>query len=499
MTTARGNTLLVSSSIMLATIMQVLDTTIANVALPHMQGSLSAGSDQITWVLTSYIVATAIMTLPVGYLAQRYGRRNIFIWSVAGFTISSMLCGQAGSLTEMVVWRMLQGVFGASLVPLSQATLLDIFPRENLASAMSIWGMGVMLGPILGPSLGGWLTDAYNWRWVFYIHVPLGILSLLGIYLFVPDTERRQQRFDSSGFAFLAIAVATLQLLLDRGEMVDWFDTLEIQVYAVLMALGLYLFLVHNATTDNHFLSPGLFHDRNFVTGSVFIFMVSIVLLATMALLPPFLQHWKGYPAVTTGLVLMPRGVGTMISMLLVSHLLKYFDARAVILTGLALVSLSLHLMARFTMDVGQHELVVTGVVQGLGMGLVFVPTSTLAYATLAPALRNEATALYNLARNLGSSIGVSIVMAVLSRSQWINEQELAARVQLPPDLLARLPDSDALQAIPGDVVAEVARQAAEIAYVNDFHMLTLITLLAMPLVLLLTSPEPKGESKPGS
>ncbi|WP_116368760.1 DHA2 family efflux MFS transporter permease subunit [Parahaliea mediterranea] len=491
-----GSILMVTASTMLATIIQVLDTTIANVALPHMQGSLGAGSDQITWVLTSYIVATAIMTLPVGYLSQRFGRRNIFLWSVAGFTISSMLCGQASSLPEMVLWRMLQGVFGASLVPLSQATLLDTFPREKLASAMSIWGMGVMLGPILGPSLGGWLTDNYSWRWVFYINVPLGIASLVGIYLYLPDTPLRKQRFDSWGFAFIALAVACLQLLLDRGEHVEWFESLEIQLYAVIGLLGLYLFINHSVGREDKFFSPALFRDRNFLAGTIFIFIVGIVLLATMALLPPFLQQWKGYPAVTTGLVLMPRGVGTMVSMLLVGRLLKFIDPRTAILTGMGLVTLSLHMMAGFNMEVGQRELVITGVLQGLGLGLVMVPTSTLAYVTLPPNLRDEATGLFSLARNLGSSIGVSIVMAVLSRSLWINQQEIGARVQMSPDLAGALHNTGSLMAMPASVLQEVSRQAAEIAYVNDFHLLMLINMAAMPLVLLLSNPDFKASAK---
>ncbi len=490
MESLRGNTLLVTFSIMLATIIQVLDTTIANVALPHMQGSLGAGTDQITWVLTSYIVATAIMTLPIGYLASRFGRRKLFIWSVIGFTLSSMLCGQASSLTEMVVWRMVQGLCGASLVPLSQATLLDTFPKEKLTTAMSIWGMGIMLGPILGPTLGGWLTDTYSWRWVFYINVPLGIISLIGIYYFMPDSETRQQRFDSMGFAFIAIAVAALQLLLDRGEHMDWFESLEIQLYTLIAVLGLYLFAVHSATTAQPFLDRGLFRDRNFMVGALFIFVVGIILLATMALLPPFLQQWKNYPAVTTGLVLMPRGIGTMISMMLVSQFMKYLDGRVVILIGMSLVTSSLYLMSGFTMEVGQRELVTTGITQGFGLGLVFVPASTLAYATLAPALRNEATALYSLARNLGSSIGVSIVVAILSRSLWINQQELGARIQMSPDLARHFSSTTDLMTLPAGIYQEVARQAAEIAYVNDFHLLMLINLAAMPIVLLLSDPD---------
>ncbi|MBB5212536.1 MDR family MFS transporter [Microbulbifer hydrolyticus] len=490
---AFGGEAMITVSIMLATIMQVLDTTIANVALPHMQGSLGAGSDQITWVLTSYIVAAAIMTPPVGYLAQRFGRRQVFLWSVGGFTVTSMLCGQAGSLNEMILWRLLQGLFGASLVPLSQATLLDTFPKERHASAMSIWGVGVMIGPVLGPTLGGWLTEYYSWRWVFYINLPFGILSMLGIYFCVPESETRRQRFDGLGFGLLALAVGALQMLLDRGEQVEWFEALEIQLYAIAAVLGLYLFLVHSRTTSTPFLSPELFRDRNYVSGLIFIFIVGIILLATMALLPPFLQQWKGYPVVTTGLVLMPRGVGTMISMMVVGKLMQRFDARALILLGMGLVSFSLWEMTGFNLQVGQRDLIYTGVVQGLGLGLVFVPISTLAYATLEPRFRGEATALFSLSRNLGSSIGVSIVMAALTRNLWINQQQLGERVQLPAGTLNGLPAADSIAALPGALMEEVTRQAAEIAYVNDFQMLMWINMLAMPLVFLLRNPDRHG------
>ncbi|WP_078085150.1 DHA2 family efflux MFS transporter permease subunit [Microbulbifer mangrovi] len=493
---ASGGEAMITVSIMLATIMQVLDTTIANVALPHMQGSLGASSDQITWVLTSYIVAAAIMTPPVGYLAQRFGRRQVFLWSVGGFTISSMLCGQAGSLNEMILWRLLQGVFGASLVPLSQATLLDTFPKEKHASAMSIWGVGVMIGPVLGPTLGGWLTEYYSWRWVFYINLPFGILSMLGIYFCVPESETRKQRFDSLGFGLLALAVGALQMLLDRGEQVEWFEALEIQLYAILAVLGLYLFVVHSRTTSNPFLSPELFRDRNYVSGLLFIFVVGIILLATMALLPPFLQQWKGYPVVTTGLILMPRGVGTMISMMVVGKLMQRFDARGLILVGMGLVSYSLWEMTGFNLQVSQHDLIVTGVLQGLGLGLVFVPISTLSYATLAPRFRGEATALFSLSRNLGSSIGVSIVMAALTRNLWINQQQLGERVQLPAGMLNGLPSADAISVLPGAVMEEITRQAAEIAYVNDFQMLMWINIAAMPLVFLLSNPEKSSQAK---
>ena len=498
MTRTAGNShpMMVTISIMLATIMQVLDTTIANVALPHMQGSLGASEDQISWVLTSYIVAAAIMTLPVGYLANRFGRRQMFIWSVAGFTLASMLCGIATSLDEMIAFRLLQGVFGASLVPLSQAVLLDTYPPEKHGSAMGIWGVGVMVGPILGPTLGGWLTEYYSWRWVFYINVPVGLLSFLGIFSFVHDGELRKPKFDLLGFAFIAIAVAALQLLLDRGQQVDWFDALEIQLYAIVVALGMYLFIAHSLTTKEPFFSPALFRDRNFVTGVIFIFVVGIVLLATMALLPPFLQRWKGYPVVTTGLILMPRGFGTMFSMLVVGRLLRIVDARVLIFIGLCFVTTSLYQMAGWNLEVTQQQLIISGVLQGIGLGLVFVPISTLAYSTLAPQYRAEATALFSLSRNLGSSIGVSIVMAMLARNMWINGQELGSRLQITPNLLHAVNNVGDLTKLPGIVMQEVTRQSAEIAYVNDFRLLMWVTLVAMPMVFLLQKSGGKAPAK---
>ena len=480
---------LVAVSVMLSTIMQVLDTTIANVALPHMQGALSASTEQVTWVLTSYIVATAIMTLPVGYVSRRFGRRRVFLCSVAGFTLASMLCGQAGSLGEMVLWRVVQGICGAALVPLSQSVLLDTFPVEKHASAMSIWGTGVMLGPILGPTLGGWLTEYYSWRWVFYINLPIGIASFAGIFFFVRDTEPVKQRFDLAGFLLLAVAVASLQLLLDRGEHLKWLDAREIQLYLLVCLASLYFFFVHNLTGSQRFFSPGLFRDRNFVSGVTFIFFLGVILLATMVLLPPFLQVWKGYPVVTTGLVLVPRGVGTMLTMMLAARLMRRFDPRAVITTGMVFVGLSLQQMAGFTLEVGAWPVVASGFLQGLGLGLVFVPVSALAYATLPAALRDEGTALFNLARNLGTSVGVSIVMAFLARNLWINEQQLAAR--LAPEVLAGqpLPPLGDLLVLPAGIAETVAAQAAEIAFANDFQLLFWVNLLAMPLVFLLRVP----------
>ena len=310
---------LISISVMLATVMQALDTTIANVALPHMQGAVGASQEQISWVLTSYIVASAIVMPLVGFASDRLGRRRVFLWSVVGFTLTSMLCGAAQSLGQLVLFRLLQGIFGASLVPLSQAVMLDTFPKEKHGAAMAMWGMGVMLGPILGPTLGGWLTEYYSWRWVFYINLPFGILAWLGISAFVEETETDQsRRFDVLGFFLLSLAIGALQMMLDRGQSQDWLQSGEVLFELVLTVGAFYLFVCHMFTSKAPYIDPGVFRDRNFNLGLIFIFIVGIILLATMALLPPFLQNLMGYPVVDVGLILAPRGLGTMMAMVVV-------------------------------------------------------------------------------------------------------------------------------------------------------------------------------------
>jgi DHA2 family multidrug resistance protein len=483
------NQALVTVSIMLATVMQALDTTIANVALPHMQGSLSASFDQISWVLTSYIVAAAIMTPAVGFAAARLGRRRLFLWSVVGFTITSALCGLATSLEEMVLFRLLQGVCGAALVPLSQTVLLDTYPTEKHGQAMAIWGMGIMVGPILGPTLGGWLTDWYSWRWVFYINVPVGILSLIGIWMSVEDTPVRKLRFDGLGFGLLSIAIACLQLMLDRGEDQKWFGSTEIQLYALVAATSFYLFIVHTLTTKDSFINKEMFKDRNFLTGNIFIFVVGVVLLTTTVLLPPFLETWKDYPVVEAGIILAPRGVGTMLSMFMVGQLMKrQVDPRKMIVVGVLLTAWSLYIMSGFTLEVDEWTLIWSGFVQGLGLGLVFVPTSTVTYSTLAKELRTDGAAIFSLTRNVGSSIGISMVTALLSRNTWANTQELGARLQ-PERWLAQgagVSDPTQLLAL---MEQAVSRGAAEIAYANDFYLMFWITLLALPLAFILSPP----------
>ncbi|THF59917.1 DHA2 family efflux MFS transporter permease subunit [Ollibium composti] len=483
---------LITVSIMLGTIMQVLDTTIANVALPSMTGDLGASQDTINWVLTSYIVAAAIMTPVTGWLADRLGRKQLFLTSVVGFVVMSMLCGIAWSLESMVAFRLMQGVFGAAIVPLSQTFLLDINPRERHGQAMAIWGAGIMVGPIIGPTLGGWLTESFNWRWVFFINLPVGIIAFLGSAAYLPNIAKRVRSFDFFGFAMLSLGVGALQLMLDRGADADWFSSVEIWIELGLAITGFWVFIVHMLTAEHPFIDPKIFLDRNFATGLVFIFVIGVILLASLALLPPMLSTIFGYPTITTGLVMAPRGVGTMISMLIVGRIVRIVDARILVVVGLLLTAQSLYTMSGFSPQMDSWLIISSGVVQGLGLGLVFVPLSTVAFATLEARYRTDATALFSLVRNIGSSIGISIVSVLLTRNMQINHAELGAYINpFNPNLweaspAAVLGDPNALSQLNGMVNI----QALMISYVNDFKLMMGVTLLALPLIFLLRKPK---------
>ena len=489
----------ITLSVMLASIMQALDNTIANVALPRIQGSLSTTQDQMSWVLTSYIIAAAIMTPLSGWLAGQIGRRRVFLSSIVGFTVASALCGLAQSLPEIVIARLFQGLCGAALIPMSQAVLLDINPPEKHARAMALWIMGVIIGPILGPALGGWLTENYNWRWVFYINVPFGILSFLGILSFMPETQIRKSRFDFFGFATLSLAIGAFQLMLDRGQLKDWFNSTEIWVEATLAGLALYLFVVHMLTTkETPFVSPVLFKDRNFLTGSAFIFIVGVVLFATLALLPPLLQNLLNYPVVLTGLITAPRGVGTLVAMFIVSRIMGKVGTRLIITAGFALTAFSLWQMTGFYLQMNSSLVVWSGLIQGLGTGFVYVPLAAVTFATLSPAYRNEGTAMFSLFRNVGSSVGISVVEALLTRNTQIMHARLAEQVT---------PYGAGLHALPRAALATtsglarvnelVTGQAAMIAYNNDFKLMMILTLCAIPLIALLKTGQSTQRAEP--
>ncbi|PHS27060.1 MAG: EmrB/QacA family drug resistance transporter [Robiginitomaculum sp.] len=486
---------MITLSVMLATTMQAIDTTIANVALPHMQGAMAATQDQISWVLTSYIVSAAIMTPPTGFLAARFGRKRLFIGAVSGFIIASMLAGASANLGQLVFFRLMQGAFGASLVPLSQAVLLDVYPRHQHGRAIAIWGVGVMIGPVLGPTLGGWLTETFSWRWVFYINLPVGLMAIAGLSLFVKRTYRQKKLpFDWMGFALLSLSIGALQMMLDRGQSQDWFFAYEIIIEAVLALLCLYLFIVHIMTTKRPFLDPVMFKDRNLSMGLGFMFLIGIIFLSTMAILPPFLQTLKGWPVVLTGMVLAPRGLGLMLGMLVMGRLAERYDARLLIAGGMVIIAISLYAMSRFTLDVSATDIIWTGFTQGLGLGAVFVPMGVITFATLDEKYRTEATALFSLVRNIGSSIGVSISFALLARNIQINHAELSAHITpYNPLVSAMALDQPGGLLRLGLLDAQITQQAALIGYLNDFRFMMAIAIFAAPLILLLRAPNKKG------
>jgi len=492
---------IVSACTVLATLMQALDTTIANVALPYMQGSFAAAPDQITWVLTSYIVAAAIMTAPVGWLSSRFGRKTLFIACLAGFTFASVLCGLAKSLDQMVMFRLLQGAFGAGLVPLSQATMLDLYPLEQRGSAMALWGVGVMVGPILGPTLGGYLTDVYDWRWVFFINVPFGILGIAGLALFLRERSGSAAlKFDWIGFATLSLGLGALQLVLDRGEVKDWFGSTEIVVEAVLAALGLYLFVVHVAIAKRPFIPPQIFRDLNFSVGLLVMFAVGMVLLASSALLAPYLQTLGGYPVAEAGILMAPRGAGTMIAMLAAGRLVNRIDPRLLMFAGFVLLAESARQMVGWTPDIGPWSLTLTTLIQGAGLGLVFTPLQVVAFATLPSTLRTDGTALFSLVRNVGSSIGVSVATFLLEQNTQIEHAALAGQVTPFNRMLqsagAYLYWNSATQAGLSALNDEITRQASIIAYMDDFKLMLMVSLPAVLLLFLMRWPgsRPPGE-----
>ena len=470
---------------MVATLMQALDSTIANVALPYMQGSLAASYDQITWVLTSYVVAAAIFTAPVGWLAARFGQKTLYLVSVIGFTIASMACGVASSLGEMVVDRLIQGVFGAALVPLSQATMLNIYPAEKRGSAMALWGMGVMVGPILGPTLGGYLTYYYDWRYVFFVNLPFGIAAAVGLWLFLPaEKPRGAMRFDWFGFGSLALGVSGMQLMLDRGEIKDWFGSTEIIIEALMAVTGFYLFIVQMTTGKRPFITPAIFKDRSFVIGIIIMFAVGMVLLASSALLAPWLQELGNYPVDVAGLLLAPRGIGTMIAMMIAGRLSNRVDPRAVMAFGIVLLWWSMWRLSGWTPAVDEWTLVLNTVEQGAGLGFVFVPLNVVAFGTLPTALRYEGTALISLMRNVGSAVGISIFEALLTNGTEVEHSALAPfssplnrAFEAAPSLLPNTPHGTAM------LEQTLQYQAQVIAYNNDYW---LMGLLALPMLLLL-------------
>ncbi len=481
---------LITASVMLAMFIQTLDSTISIVALPYIQGSMSASADEVSWVLTSYVIAAAIFTAPVGWMAQRFGRKRMFLICLGGFLGMSMLSGASQSLEQLIIFRIIQGMFGAALAPMCQATMLDIYPFAQRAQAMAIFALGITMGPTLGPTLGGWLTDAYNWRWVFYVNIGPGLLAFLGVLIFLPKVPARpNMTFSWYGFSMLGIAVGTFQLLLDRGQTQDWFTSSEIIIEATIAGLCFYLFIVHMATAEKPFLPLALFKDRNFFAGIIMVACVSSLMLSTASMMAPFLQQLAHYPVLDSGIAMAPRGFGTMIAMFVASWLSKMFDQRKIMAAGLLSLGYAMLIMSTWTPEVTQFEMMLVLFMQGFSIGLVFNPMTVMAYTTLAPALRPEATAVQSLARNLGSAVGISVTTFTLTRGTQIAHAEVSAgitpfeRILQAGDEASRIldPTTRAGAALLDQMVTY---QAKIISYNNDFRLMALTVI--PPLILLL-------------
>jgi MFS transporter, DHA2 family, multidrug resistance protein len=485
---------LITVPTMVASTMVAVDITIANVALPHMQASLSASMDQILWVLTSYIVAGAIATPLGGWLAVRFGRKPIMLLSIAGFTFASALCGLSTNIAMIVAARILQGVCGAALVPLSQAILLDINPPENHAKAMAIFAMGAMVGPIFGPTMGGYLTDNISWRWVFFINVPVGIAAFAGIAIFMPENRPSGKvRFDVFGFLTISMAIAAIQLFMDRGEQADWFDSTEIIVYAVTFFAAIYLFAVHTATARDSFIRPKMFADRNFTLGVICSFMVGMVIMGSNPLMVVMTQSLYGHTALQTGVIGLPRAIGSIVSSLLVIRLVKRYDARYVLIAGILLSAWATYLYASLNLYSDDGALLFANLIQGFGSGLLFVPLSLMVFATLPAHLRDEGSAMYSLIRSIGNSIGISVLQYNLVHYTLFAKARLGENIHYGNVMLelgrpgTDVYSADGLRQLAG----EVDRQAAMIGYVEVYTLCVALTVIIIPLVLLFSLPKP--------
>jgi DHA2 family multidrug resistance protein len=483
--------LMITLAVMSATLIQVLDTTIVNVALPHMAGQLGATTDQISWVLTSYLVSSAIVMPLTGYFADTLGRKKFLLISISGFVAASALCGIAQNLAEIVLFRLLQGVFGAALVPLSQAIMTDAYPPEDRGKAMAIWGLGVMVGPVLGPTLGGWLTDVASWRWTFYINVPVGALSFFLATQYVKSAARRERRMDWTGLVLLGAGVAGIQYMLDRGTTADWFSALDIRVAAAVGVIGLASFIAWSFMRGpNALFDLRIFKDRNFAMACLVMLSMGLGLFGGLVLQPILLEGLLQYPIVTTGLVMAPRGVATAIAMTVAGRLVGKVDVRYLIGTGMVLGAIGSWAMTRYSLDVSLFRIIWPAFVQGLGFGLIFVPLSAIAYLTLPRTRTAEAAGIYSLVRTIGAAAGISIVTTLVSRESQVNWNELGAHVtKFNPAVRAYL---ESLHLSPTDphamaiIAAQIAQQAEMNALLDVFKLTAWSFVAMLPLVLLL-------------
>ncbi len=466
-------------AVMLVTIIQLLDVTIANVALPHMQSSLGATLDTVSWVLTSYIIAGVLVTPVVGWISDIVGSRIVFLSAVAGFMFASMLCGMATSLLEMVLFRGLQGVCAAFIGPIAQTVLLDTNRPSKQSAAMSIWGLAVMVAPITGPMLGGLLTDTLNWRWVFYINVPISIPTLAILFWLLPSRPIVRRELDKFGFIALALALAALQLILDRGENKDWLDSREIVTELIITLSAFWIYMTHTLMTDKPLFPRALFKDRNFtgVLGSMFV--IGVANVAISSILPTMYQKVYGYTAFDTGMLLVPRAIGILITMLIAARIMNKIDIRYLVAAGYGIAGIAMWSMSTWSLDMDSWPILSTGFVQGLGLGCIFMPMNIVAVSTLDPKYRPDGASIINLVRNVGGSFGISIIVTILARNTQVSHSDMAAHfsssVLSSVDLAGTaerfgLNSAAVLQMIDG----EINRQALMISYINNFRVMSI-------------------------
>ena len=483
---------LITATAILASMIYSIDWTIAAVALPHMQGTFSATQDQIAWVMTSYIVVSAIALPTTGWLSSVIGRKRLFLTSIGGFTFFSLLCGAANSLPAEITFRAFQGCFGAFLIPLSQSLMLDNYPKEKHSQAIALWGLGVILGPVIGPTIGGYLTEEYSWRWVFYVGVPIGLVAYLGGLLFLPPDDRSQKpaSFDWLGFTALAVGVGALQLMLDRGERLDWFESMEIRIEAGLAVLGFYMFIAHGVSSQAPLINLRLMLDRNYGLGLLLAFLYGVLTLPPLILLPSLLATLQGYPVVTVGLLLSPRGIGLMLAMMILGRVGDRIDPRLTLAGGFAAIGVSSWFMSGWSLDVPASAVIWTGVVQGIGAGAIVVPLGVVTFATLEARHRTEAASMWNLVRSAGSSIGIAVAVFIVARMSSISRADIVNYVS-PYNVIFQYPSLAgwaSLDHLPSlaRLNDEITRQALMIGYIDVFYLTTWTSFLGLPLILLL-------------
>ncbi|MBL6599899.1 MAG: DHA2 family efflux MFS transporter permease subunit [Alphaproteobacteria bacterium] len=482
--------IMITVPVLAASLLHSLNMSTAYVALPNIQGNLSAAPDQVGWVITAFVVATAVGTILTNVFSQRFGRRQVFMAAILGFTVTSLLSASSTTLTELVLYRILQGFVSAPLLPISQAIMLDTYPREKHGFAMSIWSMGMILGPVAGPTVGALLTEYYNWRYVFFMNIPFGVIAFFAILVTLPSAESSRQKVDWIGVVSLIAAVVLLQMVLDRGERLGWFESYEIMINASLSALAFYIFVVHCLTTDNPYISLAIFKDRNYVIGLLLIFVFGIAVFSSLFILPVFLQNMQGYPVLSAGWVVSARGLGTMAAMMSAGYLADRVEGRYLILAGLLCVGVSNVWMTAWNAEVGMPEIIWVTLVNGYGMGMMWVSLTTVTFSTMSPQFRVEAASLFSLTRAIGASMGTSVVVSILVRSSQTNYIEMRDRINefgqsLRFNGAASMWNLDSAAGIQA-LQSMVFNQAQMVAFLNDFVFLVFVAFLAMPLCFLL-------------